>query len=216
MSLYKQCYKAFRADEHEWLQNKFIYVTINSTIQRLNELVVPEESYQYNNRTGSNGPIPPTVQRMLVPVEWGLEYKDATFTSYLDAKGKPAFLASCHAELEIPGLGIRMGSGADSSFDPDNAVKSAQAYCLRKAANQFGIAHYLLMNPEKESDLVKQLKNNDPDDDEEMKKAVVMLLDIRKLEPSLENLVGEFGVTVDQVKNDTEIFKKILKQENRI
>lgn len=182
--LYKQCYKAFRADEHEWLQKKYIYVTVNSTIQRLNEL----------------------------STAWDLRYMN----SGLEIQLPKNYLAHCSAELTIPGLGTRMGSGAASIPDPDNAFKAAQAYALRKAANQFGVAHYLLMNPEEESDLVKHLLNNDPDDGDAMKQAVVMLMGIRKLEVSAANIVSTFDVDLEQLKTDSEVWTKILKQENRI
>lgn len=185
---YKEFYKAFRADEHEWLQNKFIYVTINSTIQRLNEACP----------------------------DWSLQQKH--FNMVLNpSKGKNGEYESVMvAELSIPNMGTRMGTGAASNFDPDNSAKSAQAYALRKAANQFGVAHYLLMNPENESDLVKYLLANDWDDREAMKQACTMLLDIRKVEVSADGFINTFDVTLDELKNDEEIFKKILKQENRI
>lgn len=182
--LYKQCYKAFRADEHEWLQNKFIYVTVNSTIQRLNEL----------------------------SEMWDLRYMN----SGLELQPPKNYLAHCSAELTIPGLGTRMGNGAASLGDPDNAFKSAQAYALRKAANQFGVAHYLLMNPNEESDLVKHLLAHDPDDAEAMKQGVIMLMGIRDKEVSAANLVAEFNISLEQLKTDSEVWQKILRGENRI
>lgn len=192
--LYKQCYKAFRADEHEWLQNKYIYVTVNSTIQRLNEL--------YDGAGYSIG--------------WSLTHKDSSLVETVDNKGRPSYLTTCSAELTIPGLGTRMGSGAATNGDPDNSFKAAQAYALRKAGNQFGVTHYLLMNPEAESNLVKHLLNNDPDDTEAMKEAVVMLMKIRNLEVSAANLVQEFDIDLEQLKTDSEVWRKILVGENRI
>lgn len=221
--LYKQCHKAFKAEEHEWLQNKFIYVTVNSTIQRLNELVLGgplKEVYGFGEKVDNDPSRIPTFERLTTPVQWSLEHSNSSLVPYdvTNSSGvvKTNFLSHCAVELTIPGLGTRMGSGADSSFDPDNAAKSAQAYALRKAANQFGVAHYLLMNPEKESDLVKHLLASDIDDEVAMKTGVVMLMEIRKLDVSTANLQAEFKVSLEDIKGDVEIFKKILQQENRI
>jgi hypothetical protein len=41
--------------------------------------------------------------------------------------------------FSLPGT-TRSGTGADVSFDPDKAVKTAQAEAFKKAAHQFGVA----------------------------------------------------------------------------
>jgi hypothetical protein len=48
-----------------------------------------------------------------------------------------AFLTTQRASV------ARDGIGANTNFDPDTAVKSAQAEALKKACHQFGIALYL-------------------------------------------------------------------------
>lgn len=188
--LYRHCYKAFRSDEHEWNGKKHIYVNVNATIQRLNELGVPWsfESKHFNSQVSPN----------------------------TTNAGKTQYDSFCVGELTIEGLGKRMGTGADTNMDLDTSAKSAQAYSLRKAANQFGVAMYLLRNPKKEEALVKFLENNDPDDSDAMKEAVVMLMEIRKLDVSAANIVSEFDVDLEQLKTDSEVWVKILKSENRI
>lgn len=62
----------------------------------------------------------------------------ATVTGNLTLHGTPP------AANQVPSGGTRgttrAGTGADVSFDPDKAVKTAQAEALKKAAHQFGIA----------------------------------------------------------------------------
>lgn len=53
--------------------------------------------------------------------------------------GKRQYLAQVTGGLTIEGS-TRFGVGADVSFDPDKAVKTAQAEALKKACHQFGIA----------------------------------------------------------------------------
>lgn len=62
--------------------------------------------------------------------------------------GKRQYLAQVTGQLNIPyetdagqpSVSTRSGTGADVSFDPDKAIKTAQAEALKKAAHQFGIA----------------------------------------------------------------------------
>lgn len=69
--------------------------------------------------------------------------------------GKRQYLARVTGELSLHGTPVsfnqapslpgtpsttRAGVGADVSFDPDKALKTAQAEALKKAAHQFGIA----------------------------------------------------------------------------
>lgn len=195
-TLYEQLHKAFRADEHEWNNKKHIYVNVNATIQRLNELKDVAAD----------------------PIGWSFESKHFSHSvnSKQTSTSKDQYNAFCVGELTIPDLGTRMGTGADTNADLDTASKSAQAYALRKAANQFGVAMYLLRNPGEEDELVKHLVNNDPDDSDAMKEGVIKLMAIRGIEVSAANLVDTFGVSLDNVKNDSEIFRKILQKENRI
>ena len=55
-----------------------------------------------------------------------------------------SFLTSQRAQIS------RDGIGANTNFDPDTAVKSAQAEALKKACHQFGIALYLWSEAERD------------------------------------------------------------------
>lgn len=194
-TLQQQLTKSFRADEHEWNGKGHIYVNVNATIQRLNELNdVGQPAFWSFTSSHFSSSVSPTVTKA----------------------GKAQYDSFVVGELRIADLGSRMGTGADTNMDLDTSAKSAQAYALRKAANQFGVAMYLLRNPKEEELLVKHLMNNDPDDNDAMKEAVVMLLGIRKLEVSATNIVKEFGVTLESLKNDKEVWLNILKSENRL
>lgn len=195
-TLQQQLTKSFKADQHEWNGKGHIYVSVNSTIERLNSLI---------DAAGD-------------PVPWDFQSKhfSTAISPTKTRNGKDQYDAFCVGELSIGNLGIRMGTGADSNADLDTASKSSQAYALRKGGNYFGVAMYLLMNPKEEDALVKHLVNNDPDDVDAMKEAVVLLLKIRKLDVSAANLMAEFGVTLEQLKDDSEVWVKILKSENRI
>lgn len=188
--LYSRCSKAFRADEHEFNFQGHIYVNVNATIRRLNEL---EVTWSFQSKHFSHE-VSPT----------------------LTNSDKNQYDCFAVGELTIGDLGTRLGTGADTNADLDTAAKSAQAYAIRKAANQFGIAMYLLQNPKEESELVKYLLKADADNTEDMKEAVIRLMRIRKIDPSAANLVTEFGVSLEELKDDPEIFYKILHKENRL
>jgi hypothetical protein len=56
----------------------------------------------------------------------------------------------------------RDGIGAGLNFDPDTAVKTAQAEALKKACHQFGIALYLWDSAERDFvELQRQAATND-------------------------------------------------------
>lgn len=118
----------FEADEHEYVQG-MIYIGINPTIRRLNAW-----SAEYNQ-------------------PWDFELQDPVIENTGKMTGgnkpKPIYRATVVGSLTLGGygdgrLGTRDGSGSAESFDMDTAVKSAQAYALRKAGNLFGVAGYLL------------------------------------------------------------------------
>jgi hypothetical protein len=57
---------------------------------------------------------------------------------------------------------VRDGIGSNVNFDPDTAVKSAQAEALKKACHQYGIALYLWKEAERDFvALQKSAANND-------------------------------------------------------
>lgn len=124
----------FEPDEHKYEQGGNLYVGIDPTIRRLNEF------------------------QKKFDVDWHFDIKQSTHTSENvpeTKNGKPQYLATVTCSLTIGdyncGLGTRDGEGAAINFDPDTAKKSAQAYALRKAGNQFGIALYLKSVEDRES-----------------------------------------------------------------
>jgi len=105
-------------------QDKLDYVSIDGYINRL--LDVLGFDYSFIIRSSN------------------LELLDESMNT---STGKRQYLASVTAELQIAypvesgkSVAIRSGTGADVSFDPDKAIKTAQAEALKKAAHQFGIA----------------------------------------------------------------------------
>jgi len=86
---------------------------------------------------------------------WSWDIVDSQF--YPDAapqtkNGKNQYLAIVQGSLSIDFDGVvtkRAGIGSNINFDPDTAVKSAQAEALKKACHQFGIALYLWQEAER-------------------------------------------------------------------
>ena len=141
------------------------YVSIDGYINRLNDVLGHKWAWSVN--------------------KW--EFRDAPPT----AKGKPQYLAIASGTLTIMlddigvvtigdaedgylttqrGIISRDGIGAGMNFDPDTAVKTAQAEALKKACHQFGIALYLWS--EDERDYV-ELQRKAMTDDISLKKLVM-------------------------------------------
>lgn len=135
------------------------YVSIDGYINRLNDVLGAMWSWNIN--------------------DWKLYPDAAPHTS----TGKPQYLAVVQGTLTIilsdigvVSVGIdedsflttqraqvsRDGIGSNINFDPDTAVKSAQAEALKKACHQFGIALYLWQEAERDFiALQKSAKTND-------------------------------------------------------
>jgi hypothetical protein len=135
------------------------YVSIDGYINRLNDVLGAMWSWNIN--------------------DWKLYPDAAPHTS----TGKPQYLAVVQGTLTIilsdigvVSVGIdedsflttqraqvsRDGIGSNINFDPDTAVKSAQAEALKKACHQFGIALYLWQEAERDFvALQKAAKTND-------------------------------------------------------
>lgn len=134
------------------------YVAIDGYINRLNEVLGHAWAWQINS--------------------W--EIKDAAPTK----SGKPQYMAVVQGTLTIilSDIGVvsvgdddddaflttqkamisRDGIGANINFDPDTAVKSAQAEALKKACHQYGIALYLWDAAERDFvELQRQAATND-------------------------------------------------------
>jgi hypothetical protein len=137
------------------------YVAIDDYINRLNEVLGHAWAWQIN--------------------DWKL-YPDAAPAT---KNGKPQYLAVVQGSLSIflsdigvisigaeddddaflttqKAVVVRDGIGSNINFDPDTAVKSAQAEALKKACHQYGIALYLWKEAEREFvALQKSAVNND-------------------------------------------------------
>jgi len=141
------------------------YVAINDYINRLNEVLGHGWTWSINN--------------------WKI--MDAALTK----SGKPQYTAIVQGTLGVflSDVGVislgedddsflttqkaivyRDGIGANTNFDPDTAVKSAQAEALKKACHQFGIALYLWDSAERD---YVELQRRAATDDIALKQLVV-------------------------------------------
>ena len=174
------------------------YVSIDGYINRLNDVLGHKWAWSVN--------------------KW--EFRDAPPT----AKGRPQYLAVVSGTLVIMlddigvvslgdgedgylttqrGLISRDGIGAGLNFDPDTAVKTAQAEALKKACHQFGIALYLWS--EEERDFV-ELQRRAMTDDISLKKLVMLhvnkTLDLDPYEqPQREDITKCLGIEDLSVEN---------------
>lgn len=181
--LLAKCHKPFPWYSHEFLQGKYIYVRVQDTVLRLNSLGVPWSFDQ--------GPV------------------EITESPHKTKNGGIQWDAVTHGQLMIQNMGSRGAPGASTSTDKDNASKAAHSFSLRKAASLFGISHYLMLNPDKETDFVNHMANADLTDLNDVKKAVALVADINGMKP-LEWLGTVAGTpTIDQMV-------RRLKEDGRI
>lgn len=135
------------------------YVSIDGYINRLNEVLNHAWAWHINNWKLYPDAAPPTkngkpqymavVQGTLVVM-----LKDIGVMSI--GTDEDSFLTTSHAQVS------RDGIGAAINFDPDTAVKTAQAEALKKACHQYGIALYLWQEAERDFvALQKASKSND-------------------------------------------------------
>lgn len=170
-------------------QSNFDFVAIDDYIKRL------------NNVLGSN---------------WHWEIRKWEFRDGPPTKaGKPQYIAVVSGQLTVDlprddgDAGIfshivsRDGVGAGFNFDPDTAIKTAQAEALKKACHQFGIALYLWS--EEERDFV-QMQREAMTDDVSLKR-LVMEYTIREQgldpneQPSREDIIACLGIDDLTVEN---------------
>lgn len=109
--------KPFPAEEVKRNQSGLDYVAIDGYLGRL------LDTLGLGYQVILNGP----VRLELLPEEMST------------STGKRQFLAQVQLDLQIGGSS-RPGVGADVSFDPDKAVKTALAEAMKKACHQYGIA----------------------------------------------------------------------------
>jgi len=137
------------------------YVAIDDYINRLNEVLGHAWAWQINDWKLYPDAAPPTKNgkpQYLAVVQGSLTIflHDIGVISVGAEDDDDAFLTTQKAVV------VRDGIGSNVNFDPDTAVKSAQAEALKKACHQYGIALYLWKEAEREFvALQKSAANND-------------------------------------------------------
>lgn len=137
------------------------YVSIDDYINRLNEVLGHAWAWQINDWKLYPDAAPPTAKgkpQYLAVVQGSLSIflSDIGVISIGAEDDDDAFLTTQKAVV------VRDGIGSNINFDPDTAVKSAQAEALKKACHQYGIALYLWKEAEREFvALQKSATNND-------------------------------------------------------
>jgi hypothetical protein len=125
------------------------YVSIDDYINRLNEVLGHAWAWQINDwklypDAASNTS---TGKKQYVAVVQGslsIFLSDIGVISIGAEDDEDAFLTTQKAVV------VRDGIGGDIGFDPDKALKTAQAEALKKACHQFGIALYLWKEAERD------------------------------------------------------------------
>lgn len=115
------------------------YVAINDYINRLNDVLAHAWAWQINSwQIHDANPTKSGKPQYMAVVQGTLTIilSDIGVVSIGD-DDEDAFLTTQKAMIS------RDGIGAHINFDPDTAVKSAQAEALKKACHQYGIALYL-------------------------------------------------------------------------
>jgi len=137
------------------------YVAIDDYINRLNEVLGHAWAWQINDWKLYPDAAPPTKNgkpQYLAVVQGSLTIflHDIGVISVGAEDDDDAFLTTQKAVV------VRDGIGSNVNFDPDTAVKSAQAEALKKACHQYGIALYLWKEAERDFvALQKSAANND-------------------------------------------------------
>jgi len=121
------------------------YVSIDGYINRLNDVLGGMWSWSINDWKIADAALTKSGKPQYTAVVQG------TLTIILSDIGvvsigtdEDSFLTTQRAQVS------RDGIGANTNFDPDTAVKSAQAEALKKACHQFGIALYLWSEAERD------------------------------------------------------------------
>lgn len=135
------------------------YVSIDGYINRLNDVLGHAWSWSINKHSielyGETTKSGKPQYMAVVQGTLGIYLTDVGVISVGDGDDD-AFLTTQRAVV------YRDGIGANINFDPDTAVKSAQAEALKKACHQFGIALYLWDAAERDFvELQRQASKND-------------------------------------------------------
>ena len=134
------------------------YVAINQYINRLNDVLGALWSWSVNDWKIMDAPPTKSGKPQYTAIVQGtlmIVLNDIGVVSVGEGDDD-AFLTTQRATV------ARDGIGANTNFDPDTAVKSAQAEALKKACHQFGIALYLWESDERDYvELQRQAATND-------------------------------------------------------
>ena len=137
------------------------YVAIDDYINRLNDVLGHAWAWQINDWKLYPDAAPATKNgkpQYLAVVQGSLSIflSDIGVISIGAEEDDDAFLTTQKAVV------VRDGIGSNINFDPDTAVKTAQAEALKKACHQYGIALYLWKEAERDFiALQKSAANND-------------------------------------------------------
>lgn len=133
------------------------YVAIDGYINRLNDVLGAMWSWQINDWKIMDAAPTKSGKPQYTAVVQGTLMVFLTDVGVISlGEDDDSFLTTQKAQV------ARDGIGANTNFDPDTAVKSAQAEALKKACHQFGIALYLWSEAERDFvELQRQAANND-------------------------------------------------------
>ena len=137
------------------------YVSIDDYINRLNNVLGHAWAWQINDWKLYPDTAPDTSKgkkQYLAVVQGSLSIflTDIGVISSGGEDDEDAFLTTQKAVI------VRDGIGGDIGYDPDKALKTAQAEALKKACHQYGIALYLWKEAERDFvALQKSAANND-------------------------------------------------------
>ena len=133
------------------------YVAIDGYINRLNDVLGAMWSWQINDWKIMDAAPTKSGKPQYTAVVQGTLVVFLTDVGVISlGEDDESFLTTQKAQV------ARDGIGANTNFDPDTAVKSAQAEALKKACHQFGIALYLWNEAERDFvELQRQAAKND-------------------------------------------------------
>jgi hypothetical protein len=121
------------------------YVSIDGYINRLNDVLGAMWSWSINDwKIADAAPTKSGKPQYTAVVQGTLTIIFSDIGVVSIGVDEDSFLTSQRAQIS------RDGIGANTNFDPDTAVKSAQAEALKKACHQFGIALYLWSEAERD------------------------------------------------------------------